>query len=105
MDSGYESDDEPMSTDILEDIRYGIQSHPNVNSREACYKICECIMQRQPEWKGALKATRNMGNILHKVFKTAQKEISQALPPLGESGSEVPISFHNPETFLKLPNF
>ena len=31
MDSGDESDDEPMSTDILEDIRDGSQSHPSIN--------------------------------------------------------------------------
>ena len=44
------------------------------------------MKQRQSEWKGALKATKNMGKGLHKVFKTAVKEISQYLPPLGESG-------------------
>ena len=35
MDSGDESDHYPISTEMLEDIRDGIQSHPNVNSREA----------------------------------------------------------------------
>ena len=30
-----------------------------------------------------------MGRGLHEVFKTAVKEISQYLPPLGESGLEV----------------
>ena len=35
-----------------------------------------------------LKATRNMGRGLNKVFKTAVKNISQDLPPLGEQGSE-----------------
>ena len=35
MDSGNDSDDEPMSTETLEDIRDRIQSHPNVNMREA----------------------------------------------------------------------
>ena len=34
-------------------------------------------MQRQLEWRGALKATRNMGKGLQKVFKTVVKEISQ----------------------------
>ena len=41
------------------------------------------------EWKEALKATQTMGKGLHKVFKTVVKEISQELPPLGESGLEV----------------
>ena len=30
---------EHMSTDMLEDIRDGIQSRPSINRREACYKI------------------------------------------------------------------
>ena len=39
LDSGDKSDDEPMSTEMLEDIREIIQPHPNINKREACYKI------------------------------------------------------------------
>ena len=31
MDSGYESDHDIISTEMLEDIRDGIQTHPNVN--------------------------------------------------------------------------
>ena len=46
-------------------------------------------MQRQSEWKGALKATRSMGKVLHKVFSTVVKDISQELTPLGEYCSEV----------------
>ena len=34
MDSGDESDDKPMSAQILEDIRNGSQSRPNVNRRK-----------------------------------------------------------------------
>ena len=74
---------------MLEDIRDVIQYHPNVNQREASYKICDRIKQRQSEWKGALEATQNMGKGLHKVFKTVVKDISQDFPPLRESGSEV----------------
>ena len=37
MDSGYESYDEPMSTKMLEDIRDGSKSLPNVNRRESRY--------------------------------------------------------------------
>ena len=33
MDSGDKSDDDPMSTEMLENICDGIQSHPNVNRR------------------------------------------------------------------------
>ena len=48
--------------------------------------MCDHIRQRQLEWKGALKATQNMGKGLHSAFKTVVKEIYQDLP-LGESGS------------------
>ena len=33
MDSGNESDDDPISTEMLEDIFDVSQSHPNVNRR------------------------------------------------------------------------
>ena len=74
---------------MLEDICDGSQSHPNANRRKGRYKIRDNINQGQSEWKGALKATRNMVKGLHKVCKTVVKYISQDLPPLGESGSEV----------------
>ena len=38
VDSGDESDGDPMSTDMLEDIFDGIQSYANVDKREARYK-------------------------------------------------------------------
>ena len=69
MDHGNDSYSEPMSTDISEDICDGIQSHPNVNRREAHSKIRDCIERRQLEWKGLLKATQITGKGLHKVFK------------------------------------
>ena len=37
IDYGNDSDYDPMSTEMLEDIREEIQSHPKVNSREAHY--------------------------------------------------------------------
>ena len=45
MSSFDESDAEPMSTQMLEDIRDGIEYHPRVNMREALYKICDRIKQ------------------------------------------------------------
>ena len=74
---GDESDHDLISTEMLEDIRDGIQTHPNVNRREARYKIRDRIRQRQTEWKGALKATQSIGKGLHKVFSMVVKEISQ----------------------------
>ena len=47
IDSVDDSDDDPISTDTLEDIRDGIQYHPNVNKREARYKIRDSINKRQ----------------------------------------------------------
>ena len=43
MSSGDESDDELMSTDMLEDIREDSQSRPIVNMIEVHYKIRDCI--------------------------------------------------------------
>ena len=74
---------------MLEDIHDGSQSHPNVNMGEARYRIGDRIKKIQLKWKGALKSTRNMGKGLHKVFKTVIEDISQDLPPLGESCLEV----------------
>ena len=57
INSGDESYHDLISTEMLEDIRDGSQNHPNVNRREARYKIRDHIRQRQSEWKGVLKAT------------------------------------------------
>ena len=61
MDYGEQSDHDLISMQMLEDINDGSQTHPNVNRREARYKICDRIKQMQQEWKGALKATQIMG--------------------------------------------
>ena len=89
VDSNEKSDHDLISTEMLEDISDGSQTHPNFNKREARYKIRDCVRQIKSEWKGALKATRSMGKGLHKVFSTVIKEILQELTALGESGSEV----------------
>ena len=81
---------------MLEDICDISQYRPNVNRRDARYKIRDCIKQRQLEWKGMLKAMQNMSKGLHKVFENVVTEILQDIPPLGESGSEV--SHFIPET-------
>ena len=68
MDSGQESYNDIISTEILENIRDGSQSHTNVNQKEARYIICDRSRQKKSELKGALKATRDMDKGLHKVF-------------------------------------
>ena len=57
MDSVDESDYDPMSTEMSEDICDEIQSRPNVNRRELRYKLRDCIKHIQSEWKVSLKAT------------------------------------------------
>ena len=47
MNSGDESDHDLISTEMLEDICDGSQTHTNVNRREARYKIRDLIRQRQ----------------------------------------------------------
>ena len=47
INSGHESDNDLISTEMLENIRDGSQTHPNVKRREASYKICDRIKQRQ----------------------------------------------------------
>ena len=68
MDSVYESDDEPISTNMLEDICDGSKSHLSVNRREAHYRICDIIKQIQMEWKGVSLSMQNMGKGLHIFF-------------------------------------
>ena len=68
IDSGDESEDEHMSTEMLEEILGVSQSPPSTNMREAHYKICDHIKQRKTEWKGSLLSTQNMGKCLPKVF-------------------------------------
>ena len=87
LDSNEKSNHNLISMETLEDIRDRSQTHPTVNKREARCKIRYRINQRRLEWKGPLKATRNMGKGLHKVFSTIVLEISQELTNLGESGS------------------
>ena len=47
MNSGDDSDHDPISTEMLEYIPDGSQSRLNVNSEGARYKIRDCIRQRR----------------------------------------------------------
>ena len=102
INSGEESDHDLISTDMLEYIYNGSQTHPNVTIREARYKIRDSIRRSQSEWKRALKATQSMGKGLHKVFSTSEKYISQKLTPLGESGSEFSHFIPEPRNFAEV---
>ena len=46
-----------------------------------------------------------MGKVLHKVFSTVVKEISQELTALGESGSEVSHFITEPRNFAEVTKF
>ena len=83
INSGDESDNDLISTEMIEDIRDVSQTNLNVTRRETDYKTRDRIKQRKSEWKVALKATRNMGKCLHKVFSIIVSEISQELTNLG----------------------
>ena len=102
MSSSDNSDDKPMSTDMLEDIREVSQYHPSINRREARYKIYDRIKQGQAEWKGALLPTQKMGKGSHKVFNAFVNDILQALPMLGESVSEVFYCIPEPRNFAEV---
>ena len=60
---------------MLEDIHDGSKFHPSINRIEACFKMSDRIKQGQPELKGSLLSTQNMGNVLHKVFKSIVDDI------------------------------
>ena len=47
INSGDESDNDLISTKMLEDIRDGSQTHLNVNRRESRYNIRDCISKTQ----------------------------------------------------------
>ena len=88
-----------MSANMLEDICDRSQSCPITNRREARYKICDHFKQSQEEWKGDLLSTQNMVKVLHKVSNYVVNEISQALPILIESVSEVSYFIPKPINF------
>ena len=99
MSSGDEYDAEPMSMDMLEDIRDRNQSHPRINRREVRYRVRNRVKQRKSGCKGVSLSTGNISKGLHQVFKAVVNDISQALPMLGESGSEVSYFITEPRNF------
>ena len=83
LDSNENSDHDLIYTEMLEDIRDGSKTHPTIDKREAPYEIRDCVRRKESQWKGVLKATRNIVKILHKVFSTIVKDILQELATLG----------------------
>ena len=102
LDSNENSDHNLISTKMLEDICDRSHTHPTVNKKEARYEIRDRIRQNESQWKGALKATCNIGKGLHKVFSTIVKDIFQELATLRESGSEVSHFIPEPRNFSEV---
>ena len=46
LDSNEKSDHDLISTEMLEDICDGSQTHQTVNKREASYEIRDCVRQK-----------------------------------------------------------
>ena len=63
------SDDEYISLDTFEDIRGGKHVHPNIDARDARYRIRDHIRKSQSEWTVAELSEKIMGKGLHKVFE------------------------------------
>ena len=89
LDETEKLDDDLISTETLQNIRDGNQTHPKIDKREARLAIRDRIKQKKYQWKGALRATHKMGKGLHRVFSTIVSEILQELTNSGETGSEV----------------
>ena len=87
---------------MLEEIRDVSQAREIINRRESRYKIHDSIKRGQSEWKEALLSTQNMGKGLHTLFEAIVNDISQALPILGESGSEVSYFIPEPINFAEV---
>ena len=71
MDSIYESSkcddsyDRSISTNNLEDIRDENYVHPDINARDAIFKIRDRIRQAQIEWKVSKLSENRMVKGLH----------------------------------------
>ena len=70
------SDEEYISTDNIEDIRYGSHVHPNINSRDTILKIHDHIIQAKSEWKGSELSWKMTVKILHEVFNAVVNELN-----------------------------
>ena len=57
-----------------------IQIHPELNARDARFKICDHIKQTQTEWKGEEISAKNMGKCLHIFFKAVINDLNSVLP-------------------------
>ena len=78
-----DSYDGSISTNALEDIRDGIQLHPDINARDARLKICDHIKKTQSKLKGEELSSNSMGKGLQKIFKAVFNWLKNSLLTLG----------------------
>ena len=90
-----------ISTETLQDIRDGNQTHPGINKRESRMAIRDRIKQNKSEWKGALKATHKMGKGLHRVSGLLYRRFRRNCPISEKLVQKWPILYHNLETLQK----
>ena len=59
------------------------QINPEINVRDAIFKIYDRIRQTKNQWKGAEISAKSMGKVLHKVLKDVINELNNAFPNFG----------------------
>ena len=101
MSSGGESGYEPMYMEMIEDICDVSQSHPRVNSKEARYKIHDCIKLSREKYKGALLSAQKWVKVYTKHLRLSLMRFCKFYQFLLNLDQKFPISFQNLETFLK----
>ena len=94
--------DNLISTETLEDIRDGNQTHPKIDKREARMAIHDRIKQNKSEWKGLLRATHKIGKRFTQSFQYYCIGDFQELTNFGETGSEVSHFITEPRNFAEV---
>ena len=96
LNSGDESDHDLISTEMLQDIYDGGQTHPNVNKREAHYKIRDLIRKKEIGMERRVKSYAKHGKRFTQGIQYVCKRYFTGIGSFGISGSEV--SHFIPET-------
>ena len=71
-----DSDDRSIGNNDIKHILDGSQIHPYINTRDARFKISDCINQAKIECKGAELSVKRMGKGLHKLFKAIANKLN-----------------------------
>ena len=79
-----DSDYGSISTNATKDIWYGIQIHPDNNTRYSIFKIHDRIRKTQSELKVSELSEKSIGKGIHKLFKVVMNKLRNSLLTLGE---------------------